>query len=1314
MVRSCRRYFLPAALVLMILLVSAGSRVATPATDAQAAFGSSPLFDPLDVYDTTDFPLPINMPPRLLAGTNSHALPANALTRNGYCLDVNIDDITPAPAFAANRGFRIFAKNPIDPDDPPTVEVPIPTGGTYLTAPNTYGPVGPLAGTATNFDALGTSDDVYCVVAFAQPGYRNLVVEWHYQVGGDGSDTAIALPDIPIVNVGLQKIGDGLVGAPAEVCTVGWDSTFLTGRISNFAVGNENDPNPATSDPTVFDPVNEVDVADFIITNNGGNGSTNIAYVRQVGTEWCAGIDAPSPGASGVEVAFAFDAVYSRSDVGVLPNLVRDKDVDDQPVPGNSITLPPGVTVDIVDSVELRHVTIDGQVPPRQRSAPLVIGFTHYICLIGTDLNDSLQPGGIQFTPLGAPDTAQPTAVNIFHKSPANDDRLNGVTDDTLCFSFTSPSPGEHTVSVEFSNNGVQDFAFFDTNQDGNGIQDSGLGPLVTQWNRIDRTEITRGGLPGTNTVTFTTINTNLAFNVADGTYIGGAGFTEWVIGSHNIGTQGTNNLLLDGANIRAEIIGTCGYFEVPNTSPPTVPTPRPTVITGISVGGRLELNAGDQDPFSPFIGDEDASPDDISFSTVNDGGCTPHSTVTIRVDVFYPGQNTPAVEQEWVRLTFSFIPPQKQPRVAWAGQYVSITYAFSGDCDEQATVHFVRPENQPGSFIPDDGISLNGPNHATTPFGDECSATVRYESEDAGEVDVEVFLEGNEFSKFAVPIYFIVFEDVVIDATPDQFVSTFGSVDAQVRGWFPGSNPSGREAEVKPDGRVVPADRWVLPDDWNLLRGSSEFRSQGLTMPSAIVTFAMFNEPVRNSYKPPVVTTGSSGFFIPDTIDDYSFNVNPHTGAVTKLGSLDKPRMMSDPTDAGGRASVATFGDLNLTYEECPANAITGNPHCEFEDVVGHGRYIAYVEYPVPENRGKWPAIASNVAETVWRWAGYKQVSIVDTASPQLKYVVAHLRDRDGFCDAANYNNVLGVPVDFFIDAGDGIILEAADRPYTISNGKRFATATTYDTLDFNGNPINTAIAKPTIMEDECQAWILVSNSLLGATNIMVTFPAPPSPLPGDVRLTGVQCISGPGTAESFTVTNAGTKPVSLAGFGLQSPGGVGIAQHLDLIGYLEPGASKTFPGGPNLGSKGWIGGGTSVLGGAGDFVQLTWDDFVVSTGLCNGQITHNDLPDKFPLDPEGEIVIDVVIDWVNQDQVNLVEGWNLVPTGTDVITVEEAITGVEEDILVIYAWDADLQEWLRYIPGAPDGVNTLSEFGGGRVYWVQVKRPLTLVLPD
>jgi hypothetical protein len=295
-------------------------------------------------------------------------------------------------------------------------------------------------------------------------------------------------------------------------------------------------------------------------------------------------------------------------------------------------------------------------------------------------------------------------------------------------------------------------------------------------------------------------------------------------------------------------------------------------------------------------------------------------------------------------------------------------------------------------------------------------------------------------------------------------------------------------------------------------------------------------------------------------------------------------------------------------------------------------------------------------------------------------------------------------------IDAGAGIILDAADRPFTISNNKRFATATTFDTLNFLEEAINTAIAKPVIMEDECQAWILVSNSLLGATNVMVTFPAPPSPLPGNVRLTSVQC----GANESFTVTNMGSNLVSLAGYGLQSPSTVGTVEHFDLIGHLEPGASATFPGGPNAQSKGWINSGSNIMAGANQYVHLTWDNFVVSTGFCNQPIIQNNLPATFPLDPEGEIIIDVIINWLEQDEVNLVAGWNLVPTGGPAVPIAEVIAGHEDNIVVIYWWDSDLQEWFRYVPGAPDNVNTLTDFGGGRVFWVQVKQPLTLGLPN
>lgn len=1307
MVHCVRRLLLPAALVLLIALVSAG-RVSTP-TDVRAAYDpNGPAFDELSVFDTGTTPAPVKQPPRLLAGTNSHSLPADAAARNGYCVDVNIDGVTPVQSFtipSSAFGFLLTASDAIDPNAPASVNVAVPAAGTYV-----YGGAVGAGAAVLNAATPGSADDVYCVVAYAQPGYKKLKIEWHYT---DGSgQQVISLPDIPIVTVTLQKIGDGLVGGPAEVCTVGWDAAFLTGaRSNNFLSDNvtARDNNPLTGSPNVYDPVNDVRVEDFVTVPTGGAENVRVEYVRQEGPEWCAGIAADAA-VTITDVTFNFHAVYNRTDIGILPTI--DKDEDDQPV---ALQLPAGVTLDIVDSIELRHVTSDGKVPARQRSAPLVTGSTHYVCLIGTDAADTLNASGIHFAPLAGADVPGAGSISVFHKSAANNPRLNGVQDDTLCFSYTSASPGEHTIYVDFLNNGVPDVAFFDTNGDGNGFDGGAAGPLVTQWNRIDRTVITTGGSPTTGAVTFSTLTVPMQFNVGDGTMISGAGFTEWVLGSHSTGGTLYADLPLDGAWIRAQIVGQCGYFDV---NDPQDPLPQPTVITGISVGGRFELNAGDGDPFSkptfstPAYADEDATPDDIKYSTVNAPGCSANSQVRIQIDVFYPGQTTPATPQEWVDLRFSFIPANKTPRVAWAGEFVTITYAFAstGSCAGQ-TVQFVRPENQPGSFIPGPGITLDGPNRASADFGAGCSASVRYESEEPGEVDIEVFLTDNPFSKVAFPVFFIIFEDLTIDATPDQFVSSFGDVTADVRGYFVGTNPSGRPAEVKPDGRSVPQDRWILPDDWEKLKGPSGLRQNwgSIDMPAAIITFLMDNETVVNNYRIPV-KNGSSGFFIPDDATDFSFNVNPHTKATTALGTLDKPRMMSQPSDGAGSASVDTFGDLNLTYEDCAPNRFNGNPQCKLEDVVGHGLYYAVAEYPEPRTRGKWPAVASNKASTDWRWAGYKEVTIVNTDSPQIKYVVAHLRDRDGFCDSVNYNNTLGVPVKFEIDAGGGTIIAAADRPFDINGTRRFATATSFDTMDALGRPINTDIAKPTIADDECQAWIQVTNSLMKPTNVMVTFPAPPSPVPGEVRITNLQCTG----QETITVKNVSDHLVNLAGFGLQSIGSdVGNAEHRDLDGYLEPGESKTFLGGPGAKDNLWLGVSGEVFTGANDFVRLTWDDFIISTVFCDGTVHDNPIPASFLLDGEGEIVIDVTIPFGSETAVELAEGWNLVPTGSATAGIAETIAGLEDDIVVIYAWDADLQEWQRYIPGAPDAVNTIQDFGNNVIVWIQVKRPLTLTLP-
>lgn len=1292
MARHTRRIVLPTALVLFVMLISAG-RSALP-VGVKAVFDpNGPAFDPLSTYDVSDTPLEVRQPPALLAGTVSHRLPASATTRNGYCVDVNIDGVTPVSGIGGDLGFRVTATDPINPASPSTITVPLPVGATYVDGPISGSPVSSL-----NAGVGSTADDVYCVVVYSPPGYKNLHISWVYDLGG--TETTLALPAIPIRTVTLDKIGNGLVNAPAEVCTSGWDNTFLTGRTSNAG-------GLAGADP---DPVNAVATTDFVVTGTFV-GTVQVEYVRQVGSEWCAGI-ASDTNENDLQVTFNFDAVYNR-----VTTSTRDNDEDDQPVPV-SPQLPADRLVDIRDIVELRHVTIDGQVPPRQSSGPLVVNSPHYICLIGTDATvDALAANQIHFNPVSPPDSPGAGNIQVFTKTPADDPRLQGVRDNTICFVYTSAAPGEQTVYVNFTNNGMPDQAFFDSDGDGNGVTSAegiAAGPLLTEWNTIDRTVLGMGATFDSNPVTFTEVNVPLQFNLADGTFIGSTSVTEWVLGKHKTAGKEEFNQLLDGALIRAEIIGKCGYFRVPDSESPTFAKPK--VITGISVGGRIDLNNFDSNPFSPFMGDTDANPDDITVSTLNAGGCSGGEVTRVVVEVFYPHQpNVPAAPQEWVEYHFSFNPASKVPTVAWAGQIVTLTYAVSSNdtCEDQI-VQFVRPKGQPGSFLAGPGVTILGPDQATSSLGEGCSTSIRYESEDPGEVDVEMFIQGNNFSKVAKPIFFLIFEDASIEATPDQFVSTFGDVTATVRGYFPGSNPSGRPEEKKADGRVVPKDRWILPTDWELLKGESNLRQAwgSLEMPPSIVTFFMENEGLLNNYKAGV-KAGGSGFFVPDDESDFSFNVNPHTKVTTALGSVRKPRMMSQPSGTDGIASVDTFGDMNLSYEGCAANAINKNPQCKPEDIAGRTRYYVVAEYPQAGNRGKFPAIASNVAETVWRWAGYKDVTIVSTDSPQIKYVVAHLRDRDGFCDAANYNNTLGVPVKFEIDAGGGTIIEAADRPYTINGTRRFATATSFDTTDVNGRALNVDIAKPPLFPDspdECQAWIKVTNSLMEPTNVTVTFPAPPSPVPGDIRITNLQC-SG---QESITVKNFGSNVVNLGGFALKSIGtDVGNAEELDMIGVLAPGESKTFPGGPGAPQENWIGVNNEVFTGPDDFASVVWEDFALSTVFCDGTSFTQTPPASFPLDGEGEIVLDIIIPFGNETDTQLVSGWNLVPTGQAAVPIAAAFAGHENDVTAIYAWDATLGEWSHYIFGAPAGVNTIDTVGNGVVLWVLVKQPFTLTLP-
>ena len=207
--------------------------------------------------------------------------------------------------------------------------------------------------------------------------------------------------------------------------------------------------------------------------------------------------------------------------------------------------------------------------------------------------------------------------------------------------------------------------------------------------------------------------------------------------------------------------------------------------------------------------------------------------------------------------------------------------------------------------------------------------------------------------------------------------------------------------------------------------------------------------------------------------------------------------------TDNYGEAMIYVNGDDSavvgagsLTFDDCTGpddsdgslaeNIIVSlsGVYCQKDDVVGATTITATADYP--DKRKHSPPVRSNEVDVTWIWAGYKVVTVEEGENDQFNYVVIHELYRDGFCgDSPSLHPVLGRTVDFTLDViGGGRIVEVSDRhdggPGTIGLLGQDATTTLMDADD---NP--DAIAP--MQADECQAWVKISNSLLGVTDVLV-----------------------------------------------------------------------------------------------------------------------------------------------------------------------------------------------------------------------------------
>ncbi|MBI2767468.1 MAG: hypothetical protein HYX53_16355 [Chloroflexi bacterium] len=371
----------------------------------------------------------------------------------------------------------------------------------------------------------------------------------------------------------------------------------------------------------------------------------------------------------------------------------------------------------------------------------------------------------------------------------------------------------------------------------------------------------------------------------------------------------------------------------------------------------------------------------------------------------------------------------------------------------------------------------------------------------------------------------------------------------------------------------------------------------------------------------PAVPVLGTPVYTVPTGGSNAGVNsqgIGDATVSTTDLAELNAIRAAYvDPTisrdmvvfsDNHGEFMVIANGDFKTDLSACAANTLGGGKQCKQGDAVGKGTITATADYP--DFRGKHFPVASNNVVVTWTWAGYKDVTVENdpAGNTQFKYVVFHALDRDGFCaPTPGTGMVLLHPVlssedavrtvglvdpvenvDFLIDSGDGIIVLRSGGQAGINDGKQFATGIpTYSTL--LNDPASTGIIEFPLSPlaaagaaDECQAWVKISNSLLGIVDVLVIAKDDEGNIGFDkiIDLQGTASFTLNFRWSLITWTGADKVPVSdaLAGKGANDAGNDISGEVTAVYGWDAPGQNWLgyFPNGVNV-------------PGANDLVTLT-----------------------------------------------------------------------------------------------------------------------------
>ncbi len=303
-------------------------------------------------------------------------------------------------------------------------------------------------------------------------------------------------------------------------------------------------------------------------------------------------------------------------------------------------------------------------------------------------------------------------------------------------------------------------------------------------------------------------------------------------------------------------------------------------------------------------------------------------------------------------------------------------------------TVDYYRSDG-PGNFIPSPDVAIE-PDWASATVQPEidqaedyldvdggnraCISRVFFESENPGEVTLEAGKTDDfEATKVRFSIYYMKIESFVLSVVPatrptgsgvasteplsgddttlydgadwahietiwDQGQDMVGSLSrplgqdvllrGQVKGWFINANPSGRPSDFSNPLNVLPANRWVLPDDWAMFHGGGtasgdeeyglpEAVRPWLDIATAPNNIGVIGEPDSSPYRCDTPSGGCSetlsddGFGNP-TVQNYDIQ-GPIEGPFSTLDNAGPTSAaISSNADGSPRNTILRDGDID------------------------------------------------------------------------------------------------------------------------------------------------------------------------------------------------------------------------------------------------------------------------------------------------------------------------------------------------------------------------------------------------------------------